>query len=116
MSRGFALAAVAALLLLSACGEGETGPDGEEPVRTDRVELPKSYRFEPEVIEVDAGTTVTWTNEDDFPHNLHLLDGSDRLEPLPVGEEASITFDEPGEYDYECSLHPQQMQGKVIVR
>jgi plastocyanin len=86
------------------------------PVRTDTVELPKSYRFEPEAIEVDAGITVTWVNEDDFPHNVHLLDGGDRTEPLPVGGSTEITFEEAGTIDYECSLHPQQMQGTVLVR
>lgn len=102
-------------LFLAACG-GNGGPEVGMPVRTDTVELPKSYRFEPEAIEVDAGTTVTWVNRDDFPHNVHLLDGSDRTEALPVGESASITFEEPGTVEYECSLHPQQMQGTVLVR
>jgi plastocyanin len=107
--------AVSVALLLAACAEGG-GSTTDEPVRTDRVVLPKSYRFEPEAIEIDAGTTVTWVNEDDFPHNVHLLDGSDRTEPLPVGVQASITFEEPGTIEYECSLHPQQMQGRVLVR
>lgn len=102
-------------LLLVSCSEGPTGST-EEPVATNKVTLPKSYRFEPAVIQVEAGTTVTWTNEDDFPHNVHLLDGSDRTEDLPVGESVSIAFDEAGRIDYECSLHPQQMQGTVIVK
>ncbi|MDQ3991053.1 MAG: plastocyanin/azurin family copper-binding protein [Actinomycetota bacterium] len=85
-------------------------------MRTDRVELPKSYRFEPPVIEVAPGTTVTWTNRDDFPHNVHLLDGSDRTVDLPLGAAASLEFEEAGTFEYECSLHPQQMRGTVIVR
>ena len=77
---------------------------------------PKVYTFEPAVIEVEAGSTVTWTNRDDFPHNVHLLDGSDTTVDLPLGESAALTFDEPGTVEYECSLHPQQMQGSIIVR
>ena len=88
--------------------------DGE-PVATTEVDLPKSYKFDPVAITVAAGEEVTWTNNDDFPHNVHLLDGSDVTEDLPVGESASMTFDEPGEYYYECSIHPQQMQAKVVV-
>jgi plastocyanin len=107
------LVLLAAAAILAACGGGT---EASAPVRTDTVELPKSYRFEPEAIEVDAGTTVTWVNEDDFPHNVHLLDGSDRTEPLPVGGSTEITFEEAGTIDYECSLHPQQMQGTVLVR
>lgn len=88
----------------------------EEPVATTEVDLPKSYTFEPAAITVDAGSEVTWTNNDDFPHNVHLLDGSDVTEDLPQGASASITFDEPGEVYYECSIHPDQMRGKVVVR
>ncbi len=112
MTRG-GLALALVLAVLSGCSDGSGG--STQPVRTDQVDLPKSYRFEPETIEVDAGTRVTWTNNDDFPHNVHLLDGSDASVSLPVGESGSLTFDEPGTVEYECSLHPQQMQGTVIV-
>lgn len=110
------LATTIVLAALVACSNGSGGAaSDDQPVRTDTVDLPKSYRFEPPVIEVEAGTTVTWTNNDDFPHNVHLLDGSEVTEQLPVDGTATITFEEPGEVSYECSLHPQQMQGKVIV-
>ncbi len=111
-------AAIAGLVLLSlaSCGDGGGGGAADsEPVRTDQVELPKSYTFEPASIEVDAGTTVTWTNHDDFPHNVTLLDDSGVSEDLPIGESATIAFEEPGDVPYECSLHPQQMQGRVVV-
>jgi plastocyanin len=75
------------------------------------VELPKSYRFDPPVIEVDPGTTVTWVNQDDFPHTVHLLDGSGVDKSLPVGESTSITFNDPGTIRYDCSLHPSRCRG-----
>ena len=31
------------------------------------------------------------------------------------GESVEITFDEPGTYDYVCTLHRQDMDGTVIV-
>lgn len=83
--------------------------------RTDKVDLPKSYRFAPAVIEVATGTSVTWTNSDNFVHNVHLLDGSDVTKGLPLGGSATITFNEPGTIAYQCSLHPQQMKGTVVV-
>jgi plastocyanin len=86
-----------------------------EPVKTNEVELPKSYKFEPAVVEVEAGTSITWTNNDNFPHNVHLLDGSDRTLDLPIGDSGSFSFDESGTIYYECSLHPQQMRGKIVV-
>jgi plastocyanin len=105
------------LLALSVSCASERGTPVEgEPVATNRVDMPKSYKFEPPVIEIDAGTTVTWTNNDDFPHTVHLLDGSEVDENVPIGESVSIPFEEPGTIDYECSLHPQQMRGRVVVR
>jgi plastocyanin len=123
------IAAVAAVGLLavgcssgdgaSAAGSGsDSGPPFElsaAAVQTSDVTLPRSYKFEPQVIEVSPATEVTWTNEDNFPHNVQFLDGSDMMKDLAIGVSASITFDEPGDYYYECSIHPQQMRGKVIV-
>ena len=111
MKRAIPLMLVA--VFLAACSGGSDS--GDSPEATTTVDLPKSYRFEPDVITVKAGDTVTWTNNDDFPHNVHLMDGSDRILDLPIGDSAEFTFLEPGEYSYECSIHPQQMQGKVIV-
>jgi plastocyanin len=85
------------------------------PVETTEVTAVKSYKFDPQVIEVEVGSEVTWTNEDDFPHNVHFLTGSDETYDLPIGESASVTFDEAGDFYYECSVHPQQMRAKVIV-
>lgn len=88
-----------------------------EPVATAQVEAPRSYRFEPAVIQVQSGTTVTWTNHDQFPHTVQLLTGSDRsTRDLGIGKSVTIRFDQPGEYYYRCSLHPSQMHGKVIVK
>ena len=128
-----AVLAVIALLALVGCSSGEaTSDDGSSvgsqaasdevpfeldaaPVETTEVEAVKSYKFDPIVIEVATGAEVTWTNEDDFPHNVHFLTGNDETHDLPIGESVSVTFDESGDFYYECSLHPQQMRGKVIV-
>jgi plastocyanin len=86
-----------------------------EPVATDQVNLPPSYRFEPAAITVPDGTTVTWTNNDNFTHNVRLIDdGGDVLE-LPPGESVSFTFTGPGEHRYDCSFHPTDMTGVVVV-
>ena len=86
------------------------------PVRTDQVDLPKAYKFAPAVVEVVADTTVTWTNNDDFPHNVTLLTGPDKgSKHLGIGESTSFPFTQAGTVYYECTLHPQQMRGKVIV-
>ena len=121
-TRGFALAAVVAIgLPFTACSSSSTNGAPfsvpGKPVATDRVETPRSYRFDPAVIQVRPGTTVTWTNHDQFPHTVQLLTGSDRsTRDLGIGQSTTIRFDQPGEYYYRCSLHPSQMHGKVIVK
>jgi plastocyanin len=131
MTRTWFLAAIAVLTLVgcsSGATETSTAAGSEEasaeevpfeldaaPVNTTEVTAVKSYKFDPQVIEVEVGSEVTWTNEDDFPHNVHFLTGSDETYDLPMGESASVTFDEAGDFYYECSLHPQQMRAKVIV-
>jgi plastocyanin len=119
--RTLSAALVALALVAVGCSEGEAGGGGApfevpgEPVATSAVELPRSYRFEPAVIAIDVGTEVTWSNRDDFPHDVTLLDGSGVSVDLPVGASASIAFDEAGTVFYQCSIHPQQMHGKVVV-
>lgn len=99
-------------LLLAACAPQA----GAEPVATNVVDLPPSYRFAPEAITVPDGTTVTWTNSDNFTHNVRLLDddGGEVLTMAP-GESVSFTFSGPGEHRYDCSFHPNDMSGVVVV-
>ena len=85
-------------------------------VPADRVDMPKSYKFSPAVIEVKVGSSVTWTNHDDFPHNVTLLTGPDKTsKDVGIGDSATLSFAEAGTIYYHCSFHPQQMRGKVIV-
>ena len=122
MSRLLAGFGAAALLGLVGCSSASSAT-GEAPfkvsgtaVRTEQVDMPKAYKFSPAVIEVKAGTTVTWTNRDDFPHNVTLLTGPDKSsKDVGIGQSASLSFAEPGTVYYHCSFHPQQMRGKVIV-
>jgi plastocyanin len=99
-----------ATLLAVACGQDDRDA---EPVRTNQVDLPHSYRFDPAVIEVVAGSAVTWTNNDRFTHSVKVEDGVNH--ELERDHSVTITFDEPGEYDYVCVYHPRDMRGRVIV-
>ena len=101
-------------LTLAACGGGAGAAADASPVATTSVDLPKSYKFVPAAIAVPAGSTVTWTNHDDFTHNVTLPDGTPALTMRP-GESASHTFETAGEFDYLCSLHPKDMRGRVVV-
>jgi plastocyanin len=100
-----------AALLLSACASQAPA----EPVATDQVDMPPSYKFVPEVITVVDGTTVTWTNNDNFTHSVRLLDDGGDVMVVRPGASVSYTFTGAGEHHYDCSFHPQDMKGSVIV-
>ncbi|HEY3947414.1 cupredoxin family copper-binding protein [Phenylobacterium sp.] len=75
-----------------------------------------NFVFGPAAITVAPGTTVTWVNQDDIPHNIVADDKQTfRSKVLDTDESYSFTFTKPGEYGYFCGLHPH-MTGKVIVK
>jgi amicyanin len=72
-----------------------------------------NFTFGPQELKVKAGTTVTWTNEDDIPHTV-VSPNNFRSKALDSGDTYSFTFTTPGTYKYFCSLHPH-MTGAVVV-
>ena len=94
------------------CSGGGSAADAS-PVATTKVDLPKSYKFAPAAISVTAGDMVTWTNDDNFTHSVRIEGG----EPLVMkpGESVTHTFDTAGTFSYDCSFHPQDMKGTVVV-
>jgi len=66
------------------------------------------------VLEVEVGDTVTWTNDDAMMHSVTADDGSFDSGLLDAGDSWSYTFTEPGEFEYFCSPHPW-MRAKVVV-
>ena len=111
MSRRVIGAATVSLLLVACAAPAASS----EPVATNQVDLPPSYKFEPKVITVPDGTEVTWTNSDNFTHSVRLLDDGGDVMQIAPGESVSFTFQGVGEHHYDCSFHSQQMSGVVIV-
>lgn len=71
--------------------------------------------YEPNVIRVAAGGTVTWTNEDADAHTVTgVADSFGNYDELAKGDSVSYTFDEAGVFPYFCVLHPS-MAGAVVV-
>jgi plastocyanin len=64
---------------------------------------------------VKAGTTVTWSNADQFTHSVRLTASGEVLGLAKPGDTLTYLFDKPGTYAYDCSLHPQNMKGTVTV-
>jgi plastocyanin len=74
-----------------------------------------NFSFGPASLTVAAGTTVTWTNNDDVPHTVVSDDKAFKSKALDTDDKFSYTFTKPGTYNYFCSVHPK-MTAKVVVR
>jgi plastocyanin len=75
----------------------------------------KGVAFLPSRIEVAAGATVTWTNNDPLAHTVSADDGSWDSGTIEPGKTFSRTFTQPGEYAVHCTPHPF-MKAVIVVR
>lgn len=78
----------------------------------------KLFQF-PENIEVQAGTAVTWINQDGIIHSITSGTAENQTDDFDSGffdqgESVTLMFDEPGVYTYFCRRH-NFMQGTVTV-
>jgi len=75
-----------------------------------------NFSYAPSTLTVPAGTTVTWVNQDDVPHNVVSTEGNTlKSSLLDTDQKFAYTFDKAGTYPYYCSIHPK-MIGKVVVQ
>jgi nitrite reductase (NO-forming) len=97
-------------------------PPGEKKMRISII----GNSFYPKVVEVPAGTTIEWTNDDVFAFfegefsGIHDVKGyagpTDFWSPmLGHGEKWSVVLDKAGEYNYICTPHPY-MEGIIRVK
>jgi len=131
------LATVLSLAALAGCGDGkavdaagdggtttttvDTGVDLSEAKFVDDTAMKKvqvdalDNNFRDQYVTVKAGTAVTFENAGRNQHNvIPVVEGSfkkaetDDFEP---GTSYTVTFDEPGDFPYYCTLHGTPMKG-----
>ena len=113
-------AAVTALILVAAF----TACSPQKPEVVPSAELPSGFkpavtvhvidnRYEPAEVEIEAGEAVRWVFEGRMDHDVVAEDGSFVSELITAGEYIHV-FDEPGEWRYDCSVHPE-MVGTITV-
>ena len=75
--------------------------------------------FEPNELTVSAGESVTFTNGDLPPHNMVVADHPELSHPdlaFVGGESFTVTFDEAGDYEFQCEPHAGAgMKGVIHV-
>jgi plastocyanin len=75
----------------------------------------RDFAFNPTPVEIAAGGSVTWTNQDAVPHTATGNDrGALQSGTIQPGSSFTQEFPTPGTFDYFCEFHPN-MLGQVIV-
>jgi plastocyanin len=72
-------------------------------------------KYEPPVIRIKPGTTVTWLFKGKVPHTVTSESaGAEFDSGVKTKGDFAYTFDTAGVYDYRCRVHPT-MVGRVVV-
>ena len=80
-----------------------------------RIEIKiEDLKYKPAEIEVGAGDTVVWVNDDDTDHLVKAEDGSFNSGRIATGRSFEHKFDKTGKFVYRDDLHPR-MKGTVTV-
>ncbi len=79
----------------------------------------KLFQFKPNPLEIKAGTTVVWTNQDAIEHSVTggtppSANGTFDSGFFTQGQSFTFTFTKPGTYTYFCMRH-NSMTGTVHV-
>ena len=82
----------------------------------------ESVQFNPKDVSVNAGDTITFTNNEAVPHDVHKSSGpgedfaSGPSGGMQEGDTFELTLDEPGKYEYVCDVHAPGMSGTITVK
>lgn len=72
------------------------------------------FSFQPAILTIAAGDTVTFVNKDGAPHTATQKGGFD-TDRLKKNQDASLAFSKAGTFDYFCKFH-RKMTGQIIVK
>jgi plastocyanin len=71
----------------------------------------KDRTFHPAEVTIGRGETLTFTNRDEFIHQIYV-DGLFDSEEKAPGENLSETFSQSGTFEVRCHIHPKM---KLVV-
>ncbi len=113
----FGSAAILAMALALTTGTRPSSAmsSDDKPASSATVKI-DNFSFGPATITIPAGSTVTWTNNDDVPHVVSSDDNKMfKSKALDTDDHFSFTFTKPGTYNYYCAIHPK-MTAKIVVQ
>lgn len=118
MRRTLTLTLILALAMFAvACSgddsESATTTEADQPAGTEASITISGFAFTGAET-ASVGDIITVTNEDAVGHTWTAVDGEFDSGTLGQDETFEFTFDEAGEFDYFCSIHPE-MTGTVTV-
>ena len=92
------------------------GPGLHPAAPTQGVLRQKNRRFEPEIVVVPVGSTVSFPNDDPIFHNVFSLSKVKKFDLgyYPAGETRTVKFDEPGVVQVYCHIH-SDMSAAILV-
>ncbi len=137
------LACLALALVAAGCGSddddsggnggGDASGEEQEPTETDGPTADegnaggaavgmKNIQFQPAEISVNAGETITFTNNEAVPHDVKKTGGpggdfeSGPEGGMSEGDTYELTLDRAGNYEYVCRVHAPGMAGTITVK
>lgn len=75
----------------------------------------QGFSYQPPVVTIDPGDSVTWTNRDNAAHTVTADDGSFNSPTLSNGGTFTRTFPSAGTFPYHCAIHGTAMAGSVVA-
>jgi plastocyanin len=82
----------------------------------------QNIQFDPKDITVKPGETITFTNDESVPHDVHKQSGpggdfaSGPDGGMQQGDTFDLKLDKPGKYEYVCHVHAPGMAGTITVK
>jgi plastocyanin len=72
--------------------------------------------FDPQRITINAGDTVRWRWVGEAKHNVAVKRGPVKFKSeIKASGRFTKTLDETGTYRYICTVHPDDMRGRIVV-
>jgi plastocyanin len=111
-----ATAALLTAIVLGACSDddGGGGPANGSAGNDGNAVVIEDFAFKPGDLEIAAGTTVTFTNKDEFAHTATAKDKSFDSGSLDPDATFEHTFETAGTFEFLCAIH-NSMTGTITV-